>query len=187
MKALPQTKAKNFEKIKSFRQLRKTGKFMLHRPKYAFFGSFDPFTYGHKYVYEQAKAELGADIDFVVVLSLFKLGPTFNLEEREAIIKSYIPDANIFYARDFDEIRVLKHRSQKIIKGIRNLEDKAHTNFIFQFYDISLDKLIEIEAHETQKHVSSAKLKQLVAQGQLEDAACYANHFTIDMFNRIEE
>jgi phosphopantetheine adenylyltransferase len=88
-------KKKNYlVKIRSPKHMQKTGKAFFQKPHYAFFGSFDPFTKGHLAVYTKAKAELGAEVDFVIVKSLFKKNPTFSLPECESIINSYVPRAS---------------------------------------------------------------------------------------------
>ncbi|HUS26362.1 MAG TPA: adenylyltransferase/cytidyltransferase family protein [Nevskiaceae bacterium] len=178
-------KKKHLVKIKSVQHLAKTGKSIFEKPKYAFFGSFDPFTKGHFKVYTQAVNDLQEEVAFVIVKSLFKNNPTFSLEDREAIIKSYVTKANVYYARDYYEIKKLKVRSVKIIKGRRDPEDEAHTNFVFDFYGIPKQKLHQVNVGGTYRNISSRTLKELIKKGELETAAAFANDFTIQRLKSV--
>lgn len=185
MESLQHLKKKQYLiKIRSPKHVWMTSKALFSRPKYAFFGSFDPFTWGHLEVYKCAQKAYSEQIDFVIVKSLFKCSPTFSLQEREKIMRSYLPDANIYFARDYHEIKKLKHKSVKIIKGKRNHEDEEHTNFIFDFYGISMEKLHQIETDVRHRKISSSKLKELVSANRLETAKQHANDFTIHMLRQ---
>ncbi len=162
-------------RVSTLKHLLKTAKLTFRRPRYAFFGSFDPFTLGHLEVYKRASDQLQADIDIVIVKSMFKENPALTLSQREKVIKSYLQDAHVYFARDYHEIKRVKNCVQVIIKGARDQTDRDHTNFVFKYYDISQKKLLQVEAEDHFRHISSRRLKQLIVAGKKHEASKLAN------------
>jgi cytidyltransferase-like protein len=170
-------------RVSSLRNLRITGKQLIQKPRNAYFGSFDPFTKGHLSVYRRATETLG-DVSLVIVKNPLKLAPVFSLKERERIIRSYLPQVEVFYARDYQEAKDLQQRLVKVIIGKRNQSEKQYVDFLIKFYDITRDKIHLVVDDEAWPEISSSKLKQLVLSGELEAARALANDFTINWLEK---
>jgi len=135
-------------------------------PKIIAAGSFDPATYGHRFILERARSiDPNAGIIVVSSTSKDKNYQLFTPIERAALIRSYGLRMRIilgFHDTPEQHSKVLKELHQIpeiIIKGRRNPLDSRHTASLIPKYNISEESIFEIQSPDELADVSSGNIK----------------------------
>ena len=149
-------------------------------PRIIFPGTFDPFTFAHLEAFNLAKKEFNEKIAIVIIENQAKKNKFFSVEERKAIINSYLPNVDILFAKDNAEWQKLWEKSEIAIRKFRGISDKEEDLLTCQKHGISFDK---IKYFKLEKHpeISSLKIKTMSIIGQKPDGI---NDFT---FQKLRE
>lgn len=150
-------------------------------PKNIYVVSVDPMHYSHLNTLLTAEKEINENVSLVICSNDLKTGGMFSLEERREIAASYVEPKDIFLAHDYVEIRKFLSSAERVIRGIRNNQDYEYIKKLGSFYKVEdmKHKLCLIQVPKKFEGVSSSNIKQLIREGQAEQARRYCNAVTL--------
>jgi phosphopantetheine adenylyltransferase len=129
---------------------------------------------------------LKAPVTLIICDNGLKEDPLFSLEERLDIVLGVYGVTRAYVAHDRHSIEGYIRGSRTIIRGVRDDEDITYISRLVRYYGVEdqVDKLLIIQVPQPLLKVSSTKLKQLVAEGDIFRALEYAPS---EVISRIQE
>lgn len=132
-------------------------------------GSFDPMTLGHVEVVKKASGFF--EEIYVVALLNPEKDYMFSMEEKKEIMRLSLSNVKNIIIDTYEGLTadyMHKHKITKIIRGIRNDEDRVYEEKLaksMKEFDTSFDTIF-IEADEQYSKISSTYAKKLIKEGK---------------------
>ena len=148
--------------------------------KIIFPGTFDPFTFAHFEAFNLATKELNKKISIVIIENRSKKSKIFSFEERKEMISSYLPEAEVVFAKNDKEWQKIWEHTEIAIRKFRGNSDIEEDIATCKKHSIDFNKIRYFKLKKS-FNISSLKVKVLSV---IEEFPNGINEFT---FKKLQE